>query len=402
MGKSGMTRPRQSGNLVDVNVRHWVGLMTFVSEGSNGNKIIYRDRKRYLWLLAFTVPLVPVITVPLYFALGDAVWVTFLPLIYSFVVLPTLDLVFGEDKSSPPVEIIDQMERDPYYRILLHLSVPLFWLGMLVPAWLVGTQDLPWWSIIVLAVGVGFSSGTAITVGHELGHKTSKVDRFSAVWALAISGYGHFCVEHNRGHHTWVATPEDPASARLNESVYRFAVREIPGTVSRGWRQEKDRLSRKGLSPWHWSNEILRGYAITVIVDLALIIAFGWIMVPFLLIQNFVGWYALTEANYVEHYGLKRKKNANGRYEPVQPYHSWNTNHIVSNLMLFHLQRHSDHHANPMRPYQALRSFDELPSLPSGYPGSFLLAAIPPLWFRIMNPKVLALTNGDRDRINTG
>lgn len=376
--------------------------MTPGAKGKDSGTAIYRDKKRYLWLLSLTVPLVPVATVYLYFALGQWVWVTPLPMLYFFLVLPVLDLIFGEDKTSPPLDAIEELERDQYYRILLFVSVPLFWLGMLYPAWLVGTQDLPWWSVIVLAIGVGFSSGTAITVGHELGHKASKLDRFFALFANAVSGYGHFRVEHNRGHHTWVATPQDPASARLNESVYRFAAREIPGTISRGWRQEQERLSRKGLSPWHWSNEILQGYCLTIVVDLILVAAFGWIMVPFLLIQNFVGWYALTEANYVEHYGLKRKLNANGRYEPVQPYHSWNTYHTVSNLMLFHLQRHSDHHANPMRPYQALRSFVELPSLPSGYPGAFVLAAIPPLWFRIMNPKVLALTKGDEQRINTG
>ncbi|CAG0911547.1 unnamed protein product, partial [Cyprideis torosa] len=208
------------------------------------------------------------------------------------------------------------------------------------------------------------------------------------MFANAVSGYGHFCIEHNKGHHTWVATPEDPASARLNESIYSFAAREIPGTLKRGLQHERERLARKGLPFWHWRNEVLQGYAITLAVDLALIIAFGWIMVPFILLHNAIGWYALTQANYIEHYGLKREKREDGRYEPVQPRHSWNTNHIYSNLALFHLQRHSDHHANPMRPYQALRNFDELPRLPSGYPGCYLLVGIPSLWFKIMNPKV--------------
>lgn len=376
--------------------------MIFVAETKAGERVEYRDTKRYLWFVSLTVPLIPVIAVALYFALDRNPLVTVLPFVYSFFLIPLIDMVLGEDTTNPPPEVVEQMAEDNYYRILLHVSVPLFWVGLLTSAWLVGTQDLPWWGILAMAISAGYSAGTAITVGHELGHKTNRVDKFGAMMANAVSGYGHFCIEHNRGHHTWVATPEDPASARFNESVYAFAARELPGALKRGWKHEGERLAKKGLPFWHWRNEILQGYAVTLTVNIALIIAFGWVMVPFLLIHNFIGWYALTQANYVEHYGLKREKRENGRYEPVQPHHSWNTNHIFSNLSLFHLQRHSDHHANPMRPYQALRNFDELPRLPSGYPGTFLLASIPPLWFKVMNPKVMAWAGGDMAKVNTG
>ena len=180
-----------------------------------------------------------------------------------------------------------------------------------------------------------------------------------------------------------------PPPRALGESIYRFALREIPGAALRGWRLERERLRRKGLPFWSLHNDLLQGYAITLAVALILVWQFGWIMIPFLIVHHPVGWLQLTFANYVEHYGLLRGKLKSGRYEPCQPRHSWNTNHIVSNLMLFHLQRHSDHHANPLRPYQALRNFDDLPRLPSGYPGSFVLAAVPPLWFGVMDPKVL-------------
>jgi alkane 1-monooxygenase len=133
-----------------------------------------------------------------------------------------------------------------------------------------------------------------------------------------------------------------------------------------------------------------------------LIAAFGWKVLPFILAHHFLGWYALTQANYVEHYGLLREKLPNGRYQPVEPRHSWNTNHIVSNLMTFHLQRHSDHHANPMRPYQSLRDFADIPRLPNGYTGMFALAAIPPLWFRVMDPRALAWAGGDVGKLNRG
>ena len=376
--------------------------MIFVAETKSGERIEYKDTKRYLWLLSLSVPIIPIVCVWLYFQLGGSAWVTLIPLIHSYIFIPALDVLFGEDHSNPPAEIVEKMAEDNYYRVLLHISVPLFWASLLSCAWLVGTQDLPWWAILSITVSAGFASGTAITVGHELGHKPNKLDKFSALMANAVSGYGHFCVEHNRGHHTWVATPEDPASARFNESVYAFARRELPGALKRGFEHEAERMNKKGLPFWHWRNETLQGYAVTVIVNLGLIIVFGWIMIPFLLLHNFIGWYALTEANYVEHYGLKRLKKENGKYEPCQPHHSWNTNHVVSNLILFHLQRHSDHHANPMRPYQSLRNFNDLPRLPSGYPGSFLLAAIPPLWFKVMNPKVLAWADGDMNRVNTG
>lgn len=376
--------------------------MIFVAETKSGERIEYKDTKRYLWLLSLSVPLVPILSVWLYFQLGQNPIVTLLPVFYSYFLIPTLDMIIGEDHSNPPAEIVEKMAEDNYYRILLLISVPLFWAALLASAWLVGTQDLPWWAILATVVSAGYTSGTAITVGHELGHKPHKTDKFFALLANAVSGYGHFCVEHNRGHHTWVATPEDPASARFNESVYAFARRELPGALKRGFEHERERMGKKGLSFWHWRNETLQGYAVTIFANICLIIAFGWIMVPFLLLHNFIGWYALTQANYVEHYGLKRQKKENGRYEPCQPHHSWNTNHVVSNLMLFHLQRHSDHHANPMRPYQSLRNFEDLPRLPSGYPGTFLLASIPPLWFKIMNPKVLAWADGDMSRVNTG
>ena len=376
--------------------------MIFVAETASGDAVTYRDTKRYLWLLSLTPPLTPIIAVALYFWSGDNALFTLLPLVYAYVVIPLLDGVIGEDHANPPAEIVEKMAEDQYYRILLHISVPIYWLGLLVPAWFVGTQNLPWWAVLAIAFSAAVSSGTAITIGHELGHKQSKLDKFMAMMANAITGYGHFCVEHNRGHHTWVATPEDPASARFNESIYAFAAREIPGTFKRGIAHERARLAKNGLSFWHWKNETLQGYAVTLVVDLVLIITFGWIMIPFLLIHNFFGWYMLTQANYVEHYGLMRQRKDNGRYAPCEPHHSWNTNHIISNLMLFHLQRHSDHHANPMRPYQALRNFKDLPHLPSGYPGSFALASIAPLWFKVMNPKVMAWAEGDMERVNTG
>jgi alkane 1-monooxygenase len=220
--------------------------------------------------------------------------------------------------------------------------------------------------------------------------------------ALAVPAYGHFTVEHGRGHHRWVATPEDHASSRMGESIYRFALRELPGGVRRAWALESQRLRSLGLSPWSRHNTMLQSYLVSAVLQVGLVLAFGWILLPFLAVHNAVAWWQLTSANYVEHYGLLRQRLPGGAYEAPQPHHSWNTNHLVTNLATFHLQRHSDHHAWPSRRYQCLRHFDELPQLPSGYFGMFPLAYVPPLWFRVMDPRLLALpqVRGDLNRVN--
>jgi len=373
--------------------------MTFTGQTAAGATITYRDGKRYLWMLSFIPPLVPLISFWVYFRTGNAA-ATLIPFLFVFGFIPLLDALFGEDQYNPPAEVVAAMEADPYYLRLARISVPLMWLSYIGTVAFVGTQELPWWSYVVLVLGVGTIDGGALLVGHELGHKADQINRVFGILGNNVVGYAHFRIEHNRGHHTWVATPEDPASARFGESIYSFAARELPGAFERGWRNEAERLARRGKSVWSVENEILQGFALTFAVAAGLIALFGWKVAPFILAHHFIGWYALTQANYVEHYGLLREKGPNGRYQAVEPRHSWNTNHIVSNLMSFHLQRHSDHHANPMRPYQSLRDFDGLPRLPSGYPGMFALAAIPPLWFRVMDPRTLAWARGDVTKLN--
>jgi alkane 1-monooxygenase len=248
------------------------------------------------------------------------------------------------------------------------------------------------------------AAGLGINTGHELGHKKSRLERTLAKIVLAVPAYGHFCIEHNRGHHSDVATPEDPASARMGESIYKFALREIPGAFKRAWRIEEERLARRGRPVWDADNQILQSLALSALLHIGLLIAFGWLMVPFLIIHDVFAWWQLTSANYIEHYGLLRQKDDNGRYERCQPLHSWNSNHIYSNLVLFHLERHSDHHAHPLRRYQSLRHFEDLPSLPSGYFGSYLLAYVPPLWFRVMDKRLMSLPHiaGDLGKVNVG
>ena len=188
----------------------------------------------------------------------------------------------------------------------------------------------------------------------------------------------------------------------MGESIYQFVLREIPGSFKRGWQQEAERLNKQGKSSWSINNDILQSFAISLILQGTLIALFGWVMIPFLLIHNVWAWFQLTSANYIEHYGLLREKLPSGRYERCQPHHSWNANYIFSNIVLFHLERHSDHHANPTRRYQSLRNFDDIPQLPNGYYGMYLVAYIPWLWYKIMDKRVINLPHiqGDLSKVN--
>ena len=363
--------------------------------------ISYSDNKRYLWITSFLMPAFPLMGVFFYYRTG-AEWTLALPLVVNYLCLPIIDWLIGSDENNPPEELVPQLEQDTYYRILTCMTVPMHFVVLIALAYVVGTNDLSIWSVVVTAIVAGGYSGLGINTAHELGHKQTAIEQLMAKLALAVPAYGHFCVEHNRGHHVLVATPDDPASSRMGESIYAFIWREIPGTMVRGWNLEKSRLNTKGLSTWSTKNEILQSYLLSAIVQGSLIYLFGWIMLPFLAIHNFWAWYQLTSANYIEHYGLLRQKQANGRYERCQPHHSWNANYIMSNLALFHLQRHSDHHANPMRRYQSLRNFKDIPELPNGYYGMYLLVYIPWLWYRVMDHRVIQLPHiqGDLSKVN--
>ncbi|MDH3645672.1 MAG: alkane 1-monooxygenase [Gammaproteobacteria bacterium] len=374
-------------------------MKTFTVNDPDSGLIQYVDGKRYLWLLAVMFPLTPFVAMGLMAGTGQE-WTIWAPLIGLYALLPLLDYLFPNDLNNPPEQIVPQLEADPYYRVLNYLTIPLHFFALIAGAWFIANQQLGWSGYLALSLTVGVISGFGINTGHELGHKKNALDRFAARLVLAVPFYGHFNVEHNVGHHTEVATPEDSASARFGESIYRFVLREVPGGLTRAWRLERQRLVRRGFGVWHWRNEILQSYAMSVLLYGVLLFSFGWQIAPFLVIQTIFAWWQLTSANYVEHYGLVRQKLPDGRYERCQPQHSWNANHIASNLVLFHLERHSDHHAYAARHYQSLRNFDDVPQLPSGYFGMFLLAYVPPLWRKVMDPKVLAWAKGDMRRVN--
>ena len=376
--------------------------VTYSATAADGSRVEYRDRKRAWWMLSVVYPLLPFAGIAAHASTGWQIMLG-LPLVISYGLMPLLDAIIGEDENNPPEAVVPQLEEDRYYRWLTWATVPLHFTALVGCAWWAGTQDLSWWALLLLAYVAGTGSGLGLNTGHELGHKRTAIEQWLARLVLAVPAYGHFTVEHGRGHHRFVSTPEDHASARMGETIYRFALREVPGGIRRAWQLESERLRQAARSPWNLvHNTMLQSYAVTALLQAGLVAAFGWVMVPFLVVHNLVAWWQLTSANYVEHYGLLRERGPDGRYEPPKPHHSWNTNHLVTNLATFHLQRHSDHHAYPSRRYQSLRHFEDLPQLPSGYFGMFPLSYLPWLWFRVMDPRLLALPHvrGDLARVN--
>jgi alkane 1-monooxygenase len=373
----------------------------------------WRDRKRYLWLVGLVAPTAVFVVLPLIKVLNQQGWHTasqvllWIGPVLLFVVLPLLDLRFGPDGQNPPEEVMERLENDKYYRYCTYAFIPFQFASVLLGAylftadhlnWLGYNGPLGWIGKVGVALSVGVLGGVGINTAHEMGHKKDSLERWLSKVTLAQTFYGHFFIEHNRGHHVRVATPEDPASARMGESLWAFLPRSIWGSLRSSWRLEAERMRRLDKSVFNIRNDVLNAWLMSVVLWGVLLAVFGWTLIPFIVVQAVVGFGLLEAVNYLEHYGLLRQKTERGRYERCMPEHSWNSDHIVTNVFLYHLQRHSDHHANPTRRYQTLRSFDGAPNLPSGYSSMILLTLVPPLWRRVMDPRVLAHYEGDVSR----
>ena len=363
------------------------------------NPAEWTDGKRYAWLLGIVVPLSPFFAF-LYWSLTGIGAFWFIGPLLVFVIFPLLDMAIGMDSTNPPDSVLKFLEQDRYYRWCTYLFIPIQLGGLIFASWLWSSGDLNLIESIGLALTMGVVGGIAINTAHELGHKRANSEKWLSRVALAQTGYGHFFIEHNRGHHVKVATPEDPASSRLGESFWAFLPRTVVGSLRSAWGIEVARLDR--LEERHFSrhNDVLTAWAMTIALFAGLALVFGPVVLPFLLIQAVIGFSLLEVVNYLEHYGLLRQKREDGRYERCMPEHSWNSNNVASNVLLYHLQRHSDHHANPTRRYQALRHVEEAPQLPTGYAGMIVLAWFPPLWRRVMDPRLLDHYDGDVSRAN--
>lgn len=352
-----------------------------------------------IWALAFILAVLGPISAVLVGLTGlDLFW--WFGVAFAFGAVPLLDIVLGTDAENRLPALNSQRG---IYRWMTVAFVPTALASLMWAAWMVGANDWSPFGFLGFAVTTGVSGSASINAAHELGHKRPKLERTASRIALASVGYSHFFVEHNRGHHRHVSTPLDPASARFGESLYQYLPRTLIGSARSAWRLEKRRMELTGKAVFGASNQVLTGIAMTVVLWFiaAALSGFTSLIVAFLLIQAATAISMLETVNYLEHYGLVRELRSDGKYEPCQPHHSWNSDHRVSNMFLFQLQRHSDHHANPTRPFEQLRHFDDSPQLPAGYAPMMIAAAVPPLWYRLMNNRVLSFVDHDMGRIHT-
>ena len=320
---------------------------------------------------------------------GFVVW---LPLLYSWFLIPLIELFIRPDESNLSRAEEELAKKNIWYDALLYLVVPCQGIALGLFLYVTTYWQQPWIDVLGKTLVMGLLCGVmGINVGHELGHRSNKFEQFLAKVLLLSSLYMHFFIEHNRGHHKKVGTKEDPASARYGEILYLFYLRTLLFGYLSAWRIANRDASNKGHRKFSFSNEMLQFHLIQIAFFAAVLFFFGWLPTLLFAVAAGQGILLLETVNYIEHYGLQRKQITEGKYERAMPEHSWNSNHIIGRVMLFELSRHSDHHYLASRKYQILRHHENSPQMPTGYPGMMLLSTIPPLWFKVMNNRIKKL-----------
>lgn len=341
---------------------------------------------------------------PLLFVSGILVggWLTFAPLIFAFGIIPLLELLISPNPENLESAEVEMHRKDRSYDFLLYLVVPLIYGSIILYFFYLARANPSVLELVGTTVSLGLIlGGIGINVAHELGHRNTYFEQTLAKLLLLPCGYMHFFIEHNRGHHKNVSTPEDPASARFGESLYHFWLRSTWYSYRSAWSLENKRIQRNKGRALSLKNEMFRFQIYQIACWAALITIFGWRNTLLYTAAAVIGFLLLETVNYIEHYGLYRKKISDYRYERVRPVHSWNSDHVVGRMMLFELSRHSDHHFQPQKKYQVLEHHEQSPQMPTGYPGMMLISLIPPLWFALMNPKVHAQAGADAEGLNS-
>lgn len=346
------------------------------------------------YLAAFIIPCI--VAFSLY--MGGA-W-SFLAFATAFGFFPVVELFLkGTNENLEPTveETIAQQRR---YDLLIYSMVPVQYGLLALFLTRVASGTLSTMELIGAVLSMGVACGVlGINVAHDLGHRRKTYEQNLAKSLLLTSLYMHFFIEHNRGHHARVATHEDPATSRRGESIFQFLPRSVAMGWVGAWKLELRRLKIRGEAGFGFGNQMLRFQFLQVAFVAVIFLAFGVTAGFAFVAAALLGAVMLETVNYVEHYGLRRERNAKGRFERVRPAHSWNSNHPVGRVILFELTRHSDHHANARRKYQVLRHFDESPQLPTGYPGMMVLAWCPPLWFAVMHRELDRIDAGEPTRM---
>lgn len=335
------------------------------------------------YLAAFTIP------VSAYIGIGLEGYWSFTTPIYSFILIPILEILLSRNTENLSENSRESRRINPVFDLMLYANIPIVFLLI----WIVGTKvssgSYEVYEYFGFAFSLGIVLGTnGINVAHELGHRQTSPERFLGKLLLLPSFYMHFYIEHNFGHHLNAATPEDPATARYNQSVYNFWATSVFRQYTSAWRIQRALLKKAGLSFFNFRNDMLWYAIIQLGYITGLYVLFGGFTTLFLMLCGVIGFILLETVNYIEHYGLLRLKKPSGRYERVREIHSWNSNHVIGRIILYELTRHSDHHYKSSKKYQLLDYHNSSPDMPYGYPTSMVLSLIPPLWFRIMNPRV--------------
>ena len=314
--------------------------------------------------------------------------ITWWPLLHAWILIPLLEVVLKPNATNLSSLETDLARDNKWFDGMLYVIVFYQYATLIFFLLSFRQTGLTTWDIAGRIGTMGLLCGTfGINVAHELGHRAKRYEQWMAKALLATSLYMHFFIEHNKGHHKYVATPQDPSSARINEPIYLFYFRTIIFSYLSAWKIANNDCIKKGRKIYSLHNEMIQAQLFQLILLSAIFFSLGGLITLYFIAAAAIGIGLLETVNYIEHYGLQRKQTING-YERAMPHHSWNSNHPIGRLMLFELSRHSDHHFLASKKYQLLNHHDDAPQLPTGYPGSMILALIPPLWFYIMNKKV--------------
>ncbi len=346
---------------------------------------------KFKYLLVYVTPLVILIS------LVSSGWITYLAVIVLFIFIPILELILSGSEQNMNEFAEGIAKENKFYDCVIYSMVPIQLIFTCLFLENISKVSLDTFEKIGMILAFGLSCGIfGINVAHELGHRNTRYEQWMAKLLLLTSQYMHFFIEHNKGHHKHVSTDLDPASSKYGESLYSFYYRSIKDSWFSAWKIEGERLNRLKFNFWSLKNEMLQFQLLQFVAMLLIYWLYNLETLWYYLSSALIGILLLEAVNYIQHYGLRRKRKGDGSYERTLPIHSWNSNKPLGRILLFELTRHSDHHFMTNRPYQILRHHDESLQMPTGYPGMMILAFIPTLWFKIVHKTI------DKFKIETG
>lgn len=338
--------------------------------------------KALKYFTTFTAPITGII------ALTSYGWLTFLPIFYAFAFIPFLELFLPASTKNMDKMQEEVAKNDWLFDFVIYSFIPIHYGFLFLFFYTLNDPLLTTFGLVGRTVSMGIMCGAiGINIAHELGHRNTWYEQLMSKTLLLSSLYMHFFIEHNRGHHKNVSTPNDPATSRYGEIIYTFYFRSVYGSYLSAWHLESDRLKKEGKAFFSQHNEMIWYHLIQIGFIAAIYFAFGSLAAICFIVAAIIGFLTLETVNYIEHYGLQREQKGE-RFERVKPHHSWNSNHPLGRLLLFELSRHSDHHYLPNRKYQVLRHHENTPQMPTGYPGMMVLSLFPPLWFKVMHKEI--------------